>query len=381
MALALAIAAYAPFNVDGQEAVGPFLFGADETSQQAGYQCYLNEVAKIDTTELEREVTETNHWLELSDAEALAARQAVATCLSADSYRQHWIDNHVWGWNTYARDYYRQPELTSDDPCFDPVFDTAEAFVTELVERGRFDRDPDEPALIGPFDCRASVGSSGPTPVPTPPSHPWYECEFFDYALVNVIYRVTNIAADDPDGGLVAHTSPGVGTPVTEVLPDGTDELRITGCQQNPSSGNVWWFVDRAGWVNAAYLESYSPFGSPDWQPGMTSPLPSDALPDVIGLEADTLAELTDLVRNAVAFENFTQIDLGNFQGVDARGGIARLDITNVGDDSINGFRMQLTIDFLKDETATDIIGYRIVSATGRAICSRGVTADGELCV
>jgi len=69
---------------------------------------------------------------------------------------------------------------------------------------------------------------------------------------------VVNIPADDPDGGLVTHTLPGVDTPVVGVLPPGpTSEVhRPRNCIVLPS-GAVWWELlgpDGPVWGNAGYL-------------------------------------------------------------------------------------------------------------------------------
>jgi len=76
-------------------------------------------------------------------------------------------------------------------------------------------------------------------------------------------YIVVDIPADDPDGGLVAHSAPGVDAPVDGVFPadysvyfDGSlDSCTIT------SDGGVWWNVadaDFSTWVNASYLGKYN---------------------------------------------------------------------------------------------------------------------------
>lgn len=76
-------------------------------------------------------------------------------------------------------------------------------------------------------------------------------------------YIVTNIAANDPDGGLVGHTAPGADAPVTDVLPadygvwvDGSAESCAV-----LENGAVWWAVHVGegiyDWVNAYYLGYY----------------------------------------------------------------------------------------------------------------------------
>jgi len=161
-----------------------------------------------------------------------------------------------------------------------------------------------------------------PTPVATPPSHPWYECDAVQTAIPSD-YRVTNIPADDPDGGLVAHVAPGVDATVTEVLPDGTDELDITGCQQNLNIDAVWWLVDERGWVNARYLEAHVPGGPDDWQPGLSDLIDAEQFAALIGLEAPDLDTLETEIGLALGFEDSTVTRIGEFTGVDARGGFA----------------------------------------------------------
>lgn len=79
-----------------------------------------------------------------------------------------------------------------------------------------------------------------------------------DLPVGRVLY-VVNIEPDDPDGGLVFHTAPGVTTGVVEVVPPGPvrPSLRLAGCSVLPS-GAVWWqFIDVDGseaWANARWL-------------------------------------------------------------------------------------------------------------------------------
>lgn len=78
-------------------------------------------------------------------------------------------------------------------------------------------------------------------------------------------YVVTNIPADDPDGGLVARLEPGTGGERIGVLPEGTivdSDADRPGCVVT-SDGGVWWSIDSqplaaGGWVNSRFL---APFG------------------------------------------------------------------------------------------------------------------------
>lgn len=74
-------------------------------------------------------------------------------------------------------------------------------------------------------------------------------------------YVVTNIPADDPDGGLVARLLPGTGGERIDVLPEGTvvdSDAERPGCVVT-ADGGVWWAIDTpqlatGGWVNSRFL-------------------------------------------------------------------------------------------------------------------------------
>lgn len=79
-------------------------------------------------------------------------------------------------------------------------------------------------------------------------------------------YAVTNIPADDPDGGLVARLLPGTAGERIDVLPEGTvvdSDAERPGCVVT-ADGGVWWAIDTptlatGGWVNSRFL---GPVGS-----------------------------------------------------------------------------------------------------------------------
>lgn len=373
---ALAVAGYTPFNFDGQDGVSPALFGADTSSQEAGYACYQNQLAElIDIPSLLERFEAKSGWIELLPVESVGARKAVANCMTADLFRSRWIEAKVFGWNEYGRAS-TDPKFEATDPCFAPVFDSPEAFVVEVVSGGSF---PNQQAgVFGPFDCRASVGLPVvANPSPTPLAHPWHPCEVADFAL-EAAYRVTNIPADDPDGGLVTHVAPGVDADAFKVLPDGTDQLQVSSCQQNLSTGSVWWLVTDAGWVNARYLESYVPSGPEGWQPGLSNRLDPTEFASVVGLEAPDLDTLAVNIGDVLIGHESPMVELIDFIGIDAQGGRAVYDVLGLRDDSVAGYRIEIVVNFIKDDTADEIIGLRIGRADGRAICSRGVSNDGR---
>jgi len=108
-------------------------------------------------------------------------------------------------------------------------------------------------------------GSEDPTPgtVPAEPSPtPRPPTAYADISCASLnptadILRVTDVAVDDPDGGLVVHTAAGVNTPVIGVLPHHAT-ARATGPCEITADGATWREVDNgiglAGWVNTRFL-------------------------------------------------------------------------------------------------------------------------------
>jgi len=64
---------------------------------------------------------------------------------------------------------------------------------------------------------------------------------------------VWNIALDDPDGGLVAHSSPGIDAPVTRILT--LDKVvTLTGNCEVLASGSPWFQIEPNDWVSGNFL-------------------------------------------------------------------------------------------------------------------------------
>jgi hypothetical protein len=83
-------------------------------------------------------------------------------------------------------------------------------------------------------------------------------------------YAVTNIPADDPDGGLVARPLPDASSEPIDVLAEGTIVDTFIGPESCAvtSEGAVWWDIGTpqlatGGWVNTAFL---APVGGDDEQ-------------------------------------------------------------------------------------------------------------------
>lgn len=96
---------------------------------------------------------------------------------------------------------------------------------------------------------------------------PFGNCDADQAPIPGQVYGVSNIPADDPDGGLVARQLPGSSEQAINVLPDGTivdifedDECVVL------SDGSIWWFVNTpllatGGFVNSAFLAGQTDLG------------------------------------------------------------------------------------------------------------------------
>lgn len=96
---------------------------------------------------------------------------------------------------------------------------------------------------------------------------PFGNCTASQAANPEQVYSVSNIPANDPDGGLVARLLPGAGEQAIDVLPDGTivDIFDVTDCAAL-ADGSVWWFVETpqlatGGYVNSAFLAGQTDLG------------------------------------------------------------------------------------------------------------------------
>jgi hypothetical protein len=102
-----------------------------------------------------------------------------------------------------------------------------------------------------------------PTPVPSPVApRPISTCP--DTEVPQALLFVWNVADDDRDGGLVAHTDADVDSPVTRVLLPNELAMRPTGNCKPAPNGAPWFELfdaasDRFDWVNSRYLAPASP--------------------------------------------------------------------------------------------------------------------------
>ena len=125
----------------------------------------------------------------------------------------------------------------------------------------------DNPARVIILVSPAENASMAPTTTPTPPPATapplTTECAE-DQKQQQQRYDVVDVAPDDPDGGLLVHSEPGVNTPVIAVLPWNAAAVpSFSGCMV--VNGSPWWRAPgrsissnaSGGWVNARYLGTH----------------------------------------------------------------------------------------------------------------------------
>ena len=86
---------------------------------------------------------------------------------------------------------------------------------------------------------------------------------------------VFGIPADDPDGGLVAHTAPGVDEPVTRVIAADVIVELTGGCALSPN-GTPWFELIDNEWVSSNFLRAVPP-GLAEAIEGLTRPHETDS--------------------------------------------------------------------------------------------------------
>ena len=136
------------------------------------------------------------------------------------------------------------------------------SFTATMAELPHIDR----AVLLEPHGARCFGDESGERLLHclASPDHQWQDyldlCTDDRLPWLNAPIHVTNIAEEDPDGGLITHTEPGASTPEVEVLTNGTDDLWPTLRCTVTDDGGVWWEFVTANdtttpvWANAAYL-------------------------------------------------------------------------------------------------------------------------------
>lgn len=112
----------------------------------------------------------------------------------------------------------------------------------------------------GPIAIPITTPTPPPTPGPVGIAEQTAGCR--GDADLFATFDIVNVEADDPDGGLVVHTDPGVDTPEVGVIPPYARGVQFNGqCETLPSGAEWWqiWTPEAFGWVNAAYLGQRMP--------------------------------------------------------------------------------------------------------------------------
>lgn len=167
-------------------------------------------------------------------------------------------------------------------------------------------------------------------------------------------------------------------TIVATAAPIGSHDIVALGSSWAAPSG-VWWLVEIDGqtaWANQAYLAGA----------GNTFDATSEALADLGSAGFETLVDAGETVSRQRVFDDgpepqFAQV---NEAVLHENGGMLIVDVLNLGDDSVKGERLFITVEPIFDEDSGDegaqnVIGVRVISVEIMPLCGRGVSEG--LCV
>lgn len=173
----------------------------------------------------------------------------------------------------------------------------------------------------------------------------------------------------DVSGAIVATAAPFAANPQ---LVSGGEGLLF-----NPNGG-AWWKVTVNGtqaWASSSFLGQISP-NATDLLPQLTADMASTTAPDLNTLIVDIGAALADGPTPSVVLSTEPV-------GLDAIGSEATIDVINIGDLSIKGWRIQIQFNNVFDGINgqnPQIIGFELVSATGFPVCQKGAEAGTGAC-
>lgn len=190
-----------------------------------------------------------------------------------------------------------------------------------------------------------------------------------------------DVPVDDPDGGLNMRDGAGPTATVINTFPRGNELITRGECEV--VAGRDWWLVattdgSQDGWVAARFLSDEPLSQLDDFTPGVADPI-NDT--DNVGVSAETLDELVELIAQSYGFdENLSVFEVAEPTAADAVGGEASYQLTGLGDDSVNGYMLDLSFSFDREEDGGEITGYTATRVTASALCTRAVSDDG-LCV
>ena len=184
-----------------------------------------------------------------------------------------------------------------------------------------------------------------------------------------------DVALDDSDGGLKVRAEAGADGNVLATFERGKELISIGNCEIVGSTD--WWEVTTSGGSLTGWASSNFLSDAPVLNPGIGA-FSSDQAN--IGIEALTEQEMIETIADNLGFDETRVITFIEGGGIDAIGAEGTWDITGAQDDSIDGYRVQVGYDFLKDANAENVLGVTTVRVDTAPLCSRGVTEDG-LCI
>ena len=188
-----------------------------------------------------------------------------------------------------------------------------------------------------------------------------------------LVAHFVDVALDDPDGGLNMRTSPGSQEAVVDTFPRSSELIATGNCQV--LSSRDWWEVttsdgSQTGWVAARFLSDL-----PVFNPGLGNPIDD---PDNVGITRPTLEELVAAIAESYGFdEDLVVLEVIPPEASDAVGGEATYELTGLKDDASNGYLVEISFSFDREEDGGEIESYTTLRVTSQALCTRGVTADG----
>lgn len=268
-------------------------------------------------------------------------------------------------------------EFVSGDPAALPLVDEQDVSVTNTTE-GEPDPDTDTPETstteTSAPEASAPEASTPETSTPGTSAAPVEDVNTCDAPTLSAHF--VDVAADDADGGLNVRSAPNSQAAILATFERGKELISTGGCQVFGSAD--WWEVTTSdgaltGWASSRFLSVQPPF-----TPGIGAP--SNDTADV-GLFANDVDELVRSLSTSYGFTgNAVVTEVSAPEALDAIGGQATYDLTGLGDDSIDGYRLEIGFAFNKDANGDPISGVILQSVTSSPLCSRAVTPDG-VCV
>lgn len=263
-------------------------------------------------------------------------------------------------------------ETDSESASLDAEFIEGEPSALPLVEE-ETSGEPDELSQETPEPEPEPVdaGEGAQPEVIEEPEEPEATCE-----APELIAHYVDVDRDDPDGGLNMRVAPGSQATVVDTFARSSELIALGNCEV--LSGRDWWEVttsdgSQTGWVAARFLSDL-----PVFNPGLGAAI-NDT--DNVGISRPTLEELVQAIADSYGFdEDLVITETSAPEALDSIGGEASYELTGLKDDASNGYLVDISFSFDREEDGGPVTGYTTLRVTSRALCSRDVTPDG-LCV